>query len=242
MSSKPSNEGQDLPSYNDVITGDHSTSHSHVRSSVQNEVHSELLNLAIRFSSVQGDKLHHLQQNDERALNLLIPHIKTFLAEYSETTLPMATLILIPAGTVSPLAVPADDDLRSADDFGRVVTVAYEKGEERSTVWNSADMVERLASYLRPRSDELPPRPSQESSPPVKAAASKKSFFSRRASAAGPAVPAGDVKSAELPKVSMVVKAEEVVFRAESELGLYENQTVWGIAIRVRINAGKQGY
>jgi hypothetical protein len=241
MSSKPSNEDQDLPSYNDVITGEHSISHSHVRSSVPNEVHSELLNLAIRFSSVQGEKLHQLQRDEERALDLLVPHVKAFLEEYSETTLPMATLILIPAGTISPLAAPADDDLRSADDFGRVVTVAHEKGGE-SALWDGADLAERLASYLRPRSDELPPRPSQAVSPPVEAASSRKSFFSRRRPAAGPAVSAVDGKSAELPKVTMAVKAEEVVFRAESELGLYENQTVWGIVIRVRVHAGKRGY
>jgi hypothetical protein len=242
MWSEPSNEDLGLPSYNDVITGEHSERQNHhVRSSVQNEIHSELLNLAISFSSVQGDKLHQLQQNDERVLDLLIPHVKTFLAEYSETNLPMATLILIPAGIISPLAAPADDDLRSADDFGRVVTVSHEKGGD-SPLWGSADMAERLASYLRPRPDELPPRPSQASSPPVEAASSKKSFFSRKRPAAEPTVPAVDVKSVDLPKVAMVVKAEEVVFRLESELGLYENQTVWGIVIRLRVNTGKQGY
>jgi len=109
-------------------------------------------------------------------------------------------------------------------------------------LWGSADMTERLASYLRPRSDELPPRPSQASSPPVETTSSKKSFFSRRRPAAGPTVPAVDVERAELPKVTMVVKAEEVVFRLESELGLYENQTVWGIVVRLRVNAGKQDY
>jgi len=238
MSSEPLNEDLDLPSYNDAITSPQSTSYSHVRTSVQNEVHDELLNLVIRFNSVHGEKLHQLQQNDEQALDLLIPHVKTFLAEYSETTLPMATLILIPAGAISPLAVPADDDLRSADDFGRVVTVAYEKGGESTAVWNSADMAERLASYLRPRPEKLPPRPEQPVSPPAEA---KKSFW-RKKSATGPTPPPVDVKAADLPAVAMVVKAEEVVFRAESELGLYENQTVWGIVIRVRVNAGKQSY
>ena len=242
MSSKLSSDDLGLPSYNDVITGEHSGRQNHyVRSSVQNEIHSELLNLTIKFSSVQGEKLHKIQQDDERALGLLIPHVKTFLAEYGETNLPMATLILIPAGTISPLAAPADDDLRSADDFGRVVTVSHEKGGD-SPLWGSADMTERLASYLRPRSDELPPRPSQASSPPVETTSSKKSFFSRRRPAAGPTVPAVDVERAELPKVTMVVKAEEVVFRLESELGLYENQTVWGIVVRLRVNAGKQDY
>lgn len=240
MSSKLSNDDLDLPSYNDAITGGPSSSHEIVRTSVQNEIHDELLNLAIKFNSVQGEKLHQIQQNDEKALDLLIPHVKTFLAEYSETNLPMATLILIPAGTISPLAAPADDDLRSADDFGRVITVAHEKGEDK-TVWNSEDMAERLASYLRPRSDELPPRPEQLSSPPAEAASSKKSFWRKKAPA-GPPVPPVDVKAADLPKVTMVVKAEEVVFRAESELGLYENQTVWGIVIRVRVNAEKQWY
>jgi hypothetical protein len=240
MSSKPSNEDLDLPSYNDVITGGQPNSHDHAQSSIQNEVHDELLNLAIRFNSLQGEKLHRLQQNDERALDLLVPLVKTFLAEYSETTLPMATLILIPAGTVSPLAVPADDDLRSADDFGRVVTVAHEKGGD-GAVWNSADMAERLASYLRPRPVDLPPRPARTKSLPVEAASSKWSLWSRK-SAARPAVSPVDVKAADLPKVAMVVKAEEVVFRAESELGLYENQTVWGIVIRIRVNTGKQGY
>jgi len=241
MSSKVNNEDPDLPSYNDVITSSQTTSnHSHVCSSIQSEVHSELRNLAIRFSSIQGEKLHQLQQQDERALDLLVPHVKTFLAEYSESTLPMATLILIPADTTSPLAVPADDDLRSADDFGRVIAVAHEKGGDRP-VWSTADIAERLASYLRPRSDELPPRPKQVNPPPTEAASSKK-WFGRKKPPAGATVPAVGAKSADLPKVSMVVKVEEVVFRVESELGLYENQTVWGIVIRVRVNAGKQGY
>ncbi len=244
MSSKPNPEDLDLPSYHDAITTSQPSSHSHVRSSVQSEVHSELLNLATRFSSLQGEKLHRLQQKDERALDLLVPHVKSFLAEYSETTLPMATLILVPAGTISPSAVPADDDLRSADDFGRVVTVAREKGGE-AAVWKSADMAERLASYLRPRSDDdppPPPRPDQPNLPPAEAESAKKPSWWRRP-APGPAVtPSVQVNMADLPRVTMVVKAEEVVFRAESDLGLYENQTVWGIVIRVRVNAGKQCY
>jgi hypothetical protein len=240
MSFKPNEEDLDLPSYNDVLTSSQSNcTHNHVRSGVQNEVHSELLNLAIRFSSIQGEKLHQLQQNDERALDLVIPHVKTFLAEYSETTLPMATLILIPAGTISPLAVPADDDLRSADDFGRVIAVTHEKGGD-TPVWSSEDMAERLASYLRPRADELPSRPEQSSLPLVEAASLKKSFWRRKA-VPGPTVTPVDVKAADLPKVTSVVKAEEVVFRVESELGLYENQTVWGVVMRVRVSAGKQG-
>lgn len=238
---KPSDEDLDPPSYSDVITTSQSNNkRSQVRSSIQSEVHYELQNLAIRFSSIQGEKLHQLQLQDERALDLLVPHVKTFLTEYSETSLPMATLILIPAGTVSSLAVPADDDLRSADDFGRVITVAHEKGGD-TAVWSSAEMAERLASYLRPRSDELPPRPEQLNSPSIEAASSKKSFWRKKA-ADGPIVTPADIRTADLPKVSMVINAEEVVFRAESELGLYENETVWAIVIRVRVNDGRQGY
>jgi hypothetical protein len=236
---KASHEDPDLPSYSAVISAGNLNNGSSVRNTVQNDVHDELLNLAIRFNSIQGKKLHEIQQNDERALDLLIPHVKSFLAEYSETTLPTATLILIPAKTISPLAVPADDDLRTPDDFGRVITVSPEKGQE-VVLWHGPDMAERLASYLRPRSDELPPRPGQPASPVAEAAQAKKSFW-RKKSTAAVTVPAVDDKMVDLPKVSMVVKAEEVVFRAESELGLYENQSVWGIVIRVRVNIGKQG-
>lgn len=240
MSFKHNHENLDLPSYNDAITAEQPSNNNNIQRRVQVEVHDELLNLAIRFNSIQGQKLHQLQQNDERVLDPLIPHIKTFFTEYSETTLPTATLILIPAGATSPLAVPADDDLRSADDFGRVRTVTAEKGQD-AALWNGADMAERLASYLRPRPDELPPRTRRPSLPLADPGLAKKSFWRKRAGA-GAVAPPLEEKTMELPKVSMVVKAEEVVFRAESELGLYENQSVWGIVIRLRVNAGRQGH
>jgi hypothetical protein len=240
MSLKSSNGDLDLPSYNDVITSGRSNNNSNMQSSVQNEVHDEVLNLAIRFNSIQGQKLHQLQQNDEKALDLLIPLVKTFLTEYSEATLPTATLILIPAGTISASAIPADDDLRSQTDFGRVVTVTPEKGQDVA-VWDGSDMAERLASYLRPGFDELPPRAGKPVSPQPEATSSKKSSFWRKKPTTGTTIsPPIDDKTVDLPKVTMVVKAEEVVFRAESELGLYENQSVWGIIIRVKVNTGRQ--
>jgi hypothetical protein len=239
MSFEANYDDADLPSYNEVVRAEEPWRSNDVRISIGNEVYNELSSLAVKFDSIQCQKFHQLQQNDEKALSILIPHVKSFLVEYSKTTLPTATLILIPAGSINPLSIPADDDLRSPNDFGRVIRVTIEK-EEAPYVWNGEGMAERIANYLRPCADDLPEGPSQPNSPSADAAPSKKSFW-RKKSAAGVIVSPLDNIKVGLPKVTMVVKVEEIVFRVQSELGLYETQSLRGIVIKIRVNGRRQG-
>lgn len=157
-------------------------------------------------------------------------------------------------------ALPTDYDFKDAEEYDRVVRVRSKddvKRDEWSTpssaemmFWRDEDMAQRLAGYLKPPPDprkmELPPRKEEVVMPPLEESKSR-GFWGRKKSVSK--VPAAtpverkvepDVKMPSMKeepedKVVMDIRAEEVVFRTESDLGIYGTERGWGIVLKLKV-------
>lgn len=179
-------------------------------------------------TSNQVGNVQNLKAKHQKIFNAITSELQNFLADYSKTNLPTATLRLIPAHVVKPLASPADDNLRGPDDFGRVARFDLGKGEDNDT-WDHTD-AEVVAGYLRfPRPHNFPEKLAIPNSPPPEASLAEKPLRRKKC--------ANEDVTIDLLKVVMDAEAEYVVFRTETELGLYETQSLWAISIKVRVNS-----
>ncbi|KAH6608283.1 nad-dependent epimerase dehydratase family [Trichoderma cornu-damae] len=105
--------------------------------------------------------------------------------------------------------------------------------------WESENAARRLAKHLQPE------RPAAAKSAPMLrdgdcgASSNKKSglwgLFKKSDKAAQQVVPPTTEGSGD--GVTMTARAEEVTFRRENELGIWETMTGWGIVVRVRIQS-----
>jgi hypothetical protein len=234
MSLKESECDLELPSYDDAVSEQRPSS-THSQPTIQDEVNLELWRLATGFQHTQGQRVIQTQAQDQKALELLVPEIRDFLDDFSKTTLRQATLIIIPAGKIDEDATLCDSDLLNGDEYHRVVKTEGGKGAIDFSTWN--ETAKRLASYLQPRAENASmKRPSPQAEParatPTTRFWSKKSPGVESVAAARP----DDVVD-PLSTVGMDVKAEEVAFRIQTLLGLYETQSICGLVIRIRVNA-----
>jgi hypothetical protein len=236
-------EDADPPSYDEVTSAIDSKASNSIRSKVQNQVRYELSNLDMLLASAQRQRQEDFNQDDEEVLDFLLPRIKDFLYEFSRTTFRKATFIIIPYNAVDPLASPCDEDLRSAEEYGHLLRIIPAEKEE--TIWEDREKVERLASYLQPENEAKPDTTVQldkPQSPSKPSAPAKRSFFKRTSRPRNQK--SEEPKSSFSPRekmprsnVSMTVKGEEVVFRLENSLGLYETQSAWGLIIKLQVTA-----
>lgn len=228
------------------------------------QIQDQLQSITTQISSLDTQKSLLSHAKDERVLSLLTTQIQNYLSDFSKAGLHKGTLILVPAqGLEDENAVPVSYDFRKSDEYDKFVRVNDKEMDKSSDdglmFWKDEDMARRLAGYLRPSRDpenkELPPRKEE-----IKAAAQQTSpnesrgFWGRKKSAIeiprrsiparekmSPADP--DAKSTQPrteDKVLMDVRAEEVVFRTENDLGLYETQSGWGMVLKLRVVLGER--
>ena len=235
MSLKEGDYDIGLPSYEDVVSEGRSSSNNHAQPTVQDEVHLELWRLATSIQYNQGQRMIQTEAQDKGALELLIPEIKDFLDEFSKTTFRRATLIIIPSGEIDEDAALCDNDLQTADEYCQIVKTDGGKGAIDFLTWN--ETAKRLARYLQPRAENSSvkrPKPQAEAANPI----TTTKFWSKKSSGGKiAAITQLDDDTGSLPTVVMDVKVEEVTFRTQTLLGLYETQSICGLVIRIRVNA-----
>jgi hypothetical protein len=233
MSLKAGESDPGLPSYGDVVKDEQSSTDNHGRPTIKDEVNLELWRLATFIDSTRRQKFEQAQTHDQNALELLIPEIKAFLVEFAVQVLPKATLVIIPAGVIDPSATQCDDDMKSNYEFSRVLRTDVGKLIDMQ---NWEEVAKRIASYLQPRQEISSGPPSK---PPTEAAKkrAKSRLWSKKSTSEKSTPTAPDDSNISLPKVGMKVKAEEVVFRRQTILGLWETQRVFGLIITVVVDA-----
>ncbi|TVY32037.1 hypothetical protein LSUB1_G008411, partial [Lachnellula subtilissima] len=215
------------------------------------------------ISSLQTQKslLSHAQ--DEKILSLLTTQIQLYLSDFAHSGLKKGTLILVPASGVTDVnALPADYDFKNAAEYDAVVRVRskqdagagrdeWAEAKEREMMyWRDEDMALRLAGILNPppapRDMELPPRKEQVVAEKAEEPKSRGFWGSRKKSVTKTPATAVvverkvDAKMSSMTeepndKVVMDVRAEEVVFRTENELGIYGTESGWGIVLKLRV-------
>lgn len=223
------------------------------------QIRSQLSDLTHQISSLQTQKTLLSHAQDEKILALLTTQIQIYLSDFANSGLKKGTLILVPAnGITDENALPSDYDFKNADEYDSVVRVRskedagrdeWSSGAGEMMYWRDEDMALRLAGTLRPPPDprdmELPPRKEQV----VATAEEPKSrgfWRSRKKSVTKTPDPAVVVErrvDTKMPstneqprdKVVMDVRAEEVVFRTENELGIYGTERGWGIVLKLRV-------
>lgn len=206
------------------------------------QIATQLNSLTSQLSSILTQSRLHAVAIENRILSLLNHEIQVFLNDFSTTGLQDGKLVLIPAGAVSDeKALPIGVNFQDLDCYDRVVRVKDKEGAEIPTgpgqifwYWNNKAMATRLASYLRPPQDsksaELPPRTSQQ-------AAEKKVSWPWKNSKPVIIEPKGKeiARDADDDKVLIDVRAEEIVFRTQSEFGIYGTERGWAIVLRLRV-------
>ncbi|KAM3507335.1 hypothetical protein MY11210_007180 [Beauveria gryllotalpidicola] len=118
--------------------------------------------------------------------------------------------------------------------------------EEEKLWWKDEDMAKRLARYLQPKRKAVPvDRPTTVAAKVAEARKSKSKwnmFGGGRNSSSegyGSTAPAAastqDAAVGVADDVSMHVTAEEVTFRRENGMGIWESSTGWAVVVRVRV-------
>ena len=228
----------------------------------RNLLSSHLSSLTAQVSSAHTQRLLKSNDQDEKILSILTSEIQTYLSLFAASGLQKGTLIIVPSrGLEGQVAEPLSHVLDEARAFDRVVRVSDKQADEDGDLWfwKNAAMARRLAGYLRPaqpvkevKKGELPPR-KQEVKVVEQSVAPTKGFWGRKKSVAStPTSPLveerrylkddSDVKKmTQEPedRIDMDVKAEEVLFRTENDLGIYETQRGYGIVLRLKIVLGR---
>ncbi|KAF4981380.1 hypothetical protein FZEAL_2810 [Fusarium zealandicum] len=234
------------------------------QSSIASIFSSHLNSLPLRIVSEQAARTSARDQRDSEILTLLVPHVEDLLSSVAAMEPPprLVEMTMVPeeavgegwaftdedrSGTVvriqedrklqgdqkpaaKPVRTPQEE--KAFDEWGR-----WEDEEEESTPsdilwWSDADMARRLAKYLQPeRVDRQVVKAHVEQAKQEKKAARWGLF--KKAEPSPPPAPAPP--RVEEDPVSMTVKAEEVTFRRENEMGIWVGKTGWGLVVRVRI-------
>lgn len=222
---------------------------------------SHVANLRAQISASQAYRASVTDDRDSYILSIIYPHVEEFISSISEVypTPRLAEAILVPDAAVSNGWKFNDEDDKRDGEYKRLIRVCEakkkdgndekkqwpsEKGSGSNSVndetspalwWESESTALRLAKHLQPQ------RPASSSSTDGQAAkdrGSKKSgirgLFKRSED-----VPQNAASKEERPveRVTMTTRAEEVTFRKENGLGIWETRTGWGIILRVRIHS-----
>lgn len=121
--------------------------------------------------------------------------------------------------------------------------VAGRDDEAELLWWKDEDLAVRLAGYLQPAPRSTPAPAVDRRTVAAQVTEAKKTrsrwniLGSRGTSSSTPPIPpAASTPAAEGDDdVSMLVTAEEVTFRRENEMGIWESSTGWGVVVRVSI-------
>ncbi|KAG0645917.1 hypothetical protein D0Z07_8015 [Hyphodiscus hymeniophilus] len=260
----PSNDEEPAPpSYNDSLSTPYnptSTTSQYYSQQIQSQLHT--LTTQISSLKTQQSLLAHAQ--DEKILSLLTTQIQLYLSTFAKTGLRKGTLILVPAkGLEEQNAVPADFEDKKREgvvEYDQFVRIRDKEGshdgEGELWFWNDEDMARRLAGYLKPAPDlknaPLPPRKNEAQAAAAAAEpSSSRGFWGRKRSVAKPVerpplVEDRKIEPVEMPneveqdKISMNVKADEVVFRLENDFGVFETRRGFGIVLELHVKQQKR--
>ncbi|KAL6920541.1 hypothetical protein ACHAPO_007126 [Fusarium lateritium] len=239
-----------------------STPVSEPRQSVTTIFHSHLQNLPLRIHSVQAARTSARDQRDSEILTLLVPHVEEMLSSIAAMDPPprLTGTILVPGDAVGEEWFFSDEDEsqtvvrvredpklvgdqkrppkreveprkeKAFDDWGRWEdNTSQDSSSDNVLWWSDHDMAIRLAKYISPeRVDRQVVKAHVEQA--------KKSSgwgFLKKNKPQTPEPPKPKVQ--EEDPVTMIVKAEEVTFRKENEMGIWEGKTGWGLVIKVKI-------
>ncbi|KAM5343245.1 hypothetical protein ACJ41O_014211 [Fusarium nematophilum] len=121
------------------------------------------------------------------------------------------------------------------DEWGRWQDETEEEAPANILWWSDRDMARRLAKYLQPeRLDRVVVRDHLVQVKQEKKAARWSLFKKTEPEPPLSPAPVQRAREEEEP-VTMTVKAEEVTFRKENEMGIWEGKTGWGLVVRVKI-------
>ena len=256
--SSPYDEELAPPSYDDSLSTPYSPSSSTSQYYSQ-QIEAQLHSLTTQISSLKTQKSLLAHAQDEKILSLLTTQIQLYLSAFAKTGLRRGTLILVPAkGLEEENAVPADFEDKKKEgiiEYDQFVRISDKEGsydgEGNIWFWNDEDMANRLAGYLKLVPDlknaPLPLRKEEVKAAAAAAAPStNRGFWGRKKSSTKaperpPLVEARKIEPVELPneleqdKVSMSVKAEEVVFRLENDFGVFETRRGFGIVLELQV-------
>ncbi|KAM0263720.1 hypothetical protein ACHAQJ_001034 [Trichoderma viride] len=221
---------------------------------------SHVAGLRSEISASQAARASARDDGDIYLLSIIVPYMEDFISSISEIhpTPRLAEATLIPDAAVSDDWKFNDEDDNRAGEYRTLVRVRIsqkkdgdrkkdqwpsEKGSDSNTLgdaslwWESESTARRLAKHLQP---QRPASTRDTQTQVVRNRSSKKSsgllgLFKRSEVDAVPPV----TSTAERPGdgVTMTARAEEVTFRKENELGIWETMTGWGIVVRVRIQS-----
>lgn len=134
------------------------------------------------------------------------------------------------------------DTIKEFDEWGRWTDedAAGSANSEAESWWSDEDMASRLGKHLQPKRatasvDRQTVRAQVERNKEAKKAG-RWSMFKKDEPTKTPAAPSSLAPyQRPLDDVGMAVNAEEVTFRRQSEMGIWESKTGWGLVVRVSI-------
>ncbi|KAJ4248700.1 hypothetical protein NW762_012538 [Fusarium torreyae] len=234
---------------------------SQSRQSVTTIFSSHLNSLPLRIHSVQAARTSARDQRDSEILTLLVPHVEEMLSSIAAMDPPprLVEMTMVPEEAVGEGWVFSDQDQsrtvvrvredrklvgdqkqplkpkresekeKAFDEWGRWEDEAQESNPDDVLWWSDHDMAVRLAKYISP---ERVDRQVVKSHVEQAKKASRWGLFKKNEPSSAPSSPP---KPQEEEPVTMTVKAEEVTFRRENEMGIWEGKTGWGLVVRVKI-------
>jgi len=224
----------DPPKY--IPTGTTAQIFSH---QIQDQLHS----ITSQINSLQTQKVLLSNAKDEKILSLLTTQIQHFLAQFAQAGLQKGRLVLVPDnGIEDKKAMPTTYDLKKTDEYDRVIRIVDKEGDgfgqEETWYWRDRAMARRLAGYLTPAPDpytaELPAR--KEEITPSSGRGLWGRITSGSKSQVQPVAKPGPIPSeSSAEKISMDVKAEEIVFRTEDAYGILGTESGWAIILTLKV-------
>ncbi|KAH7153264.1 hypothetical protein EDB81DRAFT_451779 [Dactylonectria macrodidyma] len=221
---------------------------------------SHFRDISSRISSARAARTSERDERDSEILALLVPHIEGFIQSITAMNRPprLLEMTMVPEGSVGKEWIFSDEDQtrkvvriredaklkgdskgkpetprqREFDDWGRWDEPVSSAPDE-SLWWSDDEMASRLAKYLQPeRPRRVAPLPFVAPVQPRKS--SGWGMFKKPDAPPSPSLPSQASRNEE-EEVSMTVKAEEVTFRRENEMGIWESKTGWGLVVSIRI-------
>ncbi|KAH6897132.1 hypothetical protein B0T10DRAFT_455007 [Thelonectria olida] len=255
QSESVNNDDLPPPPYSYSSPSTTTTNPSYSAQFVSSVLSSHLNGLPARISYARAAQTSERIDRDGEILSLLIPHIEDLIQTLTTMKPPPSRLEM----TMVPGDAVGEDWSFSDEHRMRRLVKIYEpnKGQDvkekekpaprydewtsweddnassSSTAlwWQDDTMASRLARYLQPER----PKPKSQPRPAEKPQKTKKgwgSFLKKNEPA--PVYPPPEPR-VEDEAVTFTVNAEEVTFRRENEMGIWESKTGWGLVVRIRI-------
>lgn len=213
--------------------------------------------LRAQITASQAARASARDDRDSYILSLIVPYMEDFFAFISEIhpTPKLAVATLVPDAAIGKDWKFNDEDEKRAGVVRKLIRVrdaskkkkmedSYpaEKGSHGgddvdgagpSFWWENEGTARRLAKHLQPER----PAGAKNTQIVTDRNSNKKSGFRGLFRRSSDIVESAAAVVEERDGVVLTARAEEVTFRRENELGIWETQTGWGIVVRVRIQS-----